>query len=675
MAGVEEGRARHRALGTAIESAAIIAPAPRPQQRPARIAAAFSGKDQYDFLLGDGVEPGTLQRARAEAHRCGVAVHEALLAEGALSPEAYAAALAGCLGVPLAGWRTVFDLGSAEEGDLDGAGLPARIAGRPVRVLCAESGTPYAVCERVAALLARGLDVALAPRFRIEAALERQFRAARMEEAVRGLYRRRPASSAGGTMIWTWQLVAAAIAVGLVIGGMSTAPEATIGALAGVAALPFLCVTLLRLAALREVVFAARAGRRAAGRSLPALDDRQLPVYSVLVPLFREANVLADLVRALGALDYPRAKLEVLLILEACDLETQAALLALGPPPGFRTVIVPDGQPRTKPKALNYALQFARGEYVVVYDAEDRPQPDQLRRALETFRRHPPDLGCVQAQLNIYNARASWFTRQFTVEYSALFDGILPALARMRLPVPLGGTSNHFPRDVLVAAGGWDPFNVTEDADLGFRLARQGWRTTVLASTTWEEAPVGFGQWLGQRSRWLKGWMQTYLVHTRRPWRLGAELGVRGALGFHAVMGGLVLSALVHPLFYVLLAWHALSGELFAPADTFAGAALWTIAWVNLAAGYLMSIWVGAWSALRRGQPRLALSALLMPLCWLLVSAAAYRALWQLARDPYFWEKTEHGALPAASPIPASATRAPLPGDQAKRCGSQSPVP
>jgi cellulose synthase/poly-beta-1,6-N-acetylglucosamine synthase-like glycosyltransferase len=635
------------------ESTAIIAPALRRQQRPRGVAAGFSGQDQYDFLLDGAVDAETLQRARAEAQHCGVAIHEALLAEGALSPAAYAAALADRLGVPLAGWRTMFDRGNAQPGDADAGGLPARIAGKPVRVLCAESGTPYALCERVAALLTRGLDVALAPRFRIEAALERSLRAGRMEEAVRGLYRRRPASSAGGTMIWTWQLVAAAIAVGLVIGGFSMSPEATIGALAGLAALPFLCVTLLRLAALREVAFAAprgRASRRRAGQSLPALTDRQLPVYSVLVPLLHEANVLADLVRAMEALDYPRAKLDVLLILEESDLETQAALLALGPPPGFRTVIVPDGEPRTKPKALNYALQLARGEYVVVYDAEDRPQPDQLQRALETFRRHAPDLGCVQAQLNIYNARASWFTRQFTVEYSALFDGILPALARLRLPVPLGGTSNHFPREVLAAAGGWDPFNVTEDADLGFRLAREGWRTTVLASTTWEEAPVAFGQWFRQRSRWLKGWMQTYLVHTRRPWRLSAELGVRGALGLHAVMGGLVLSALVHPLFYLLLAWHALAGELLAPADSLAGAALWTIAWINLVAGYLMSICVGAWSALRRGQPRLALSALFMPLCWLLVSAAAYRALWQLARNPYFWDKTEHGARPG-SPV------------------------
>ena len=253
----------------------------------------------------------------------------------------------------------------------------------------------------------------------------------------------------------------------------------------------------------------------------------------------------------------------------------------------------------------------------------------------------------MQAQLNIYNPRDSWLTRQFTVEYSALFDAILPALARLGLPVPLGGTSNHLRRETLIAVGGWDPFNVTEDADLGFRLARQGWRTTVVASTTWEEAPAGFRSWFRQRTRWLKGWMQTYLVHTRRPLRLVADLGLRGALGFHTLMGGLVLSALAHPLLYALLAWQAASGRLLAPAETLLEAVLWAAAWINLTAGYLASIAVGAVSALRRGQPGLALSALLMPLCWLLVSAAAYRALYQLATDPYRWEKTEHGAASA----------------------------
>ena len=444
-------------------------------------------------------------------------------------------------------------------------------------------------------------------------------------------------------MVWTWQRFAAVAAAALIVGGLAMARDATLAALSGIAAVPFLCVVLLRIAALREVVLG---GSAPACREVPApsrVTDEEAPVYSVLVPLFQEAGVLPCLVQALQALDYPPAKLEVLLILEAADLGTQAALQSIRLPPGFRTVIVPDGGPRTKPKALNYALQLARGEFVVVYDAEDRPEPDQLRRALDMFRRGPPRLGCVQAQLNIYNPRASWFAQQFTLEYSALFDSILPALARLGLPVPLGGTSNHLRRETLAVVGGWDPFNVTEDADLGFRLARRGWQTAVLQSTTWEEAPVSFSRWFRQRTRWLKGWMQTYLVHTRQPWRLSAELGPRGALGFHVLMGGLVLLALMHPVFYAVLVYHAATGQLLAPAATPVGAVFWAAAWVNLAAGYLTSMVVGAASVWRRGQPGLMRSALSMPLCWLLVSAAAYRALCQLATDPYLWEKTEHG--------------------------------
>ena len=190
-----------------------------------------------------------------------------------------------------------------------------------------------------------------------------------------------------------------------------------------------------------------------------------------------------------------------------------------------------------------------------------------MRRAWDVFRQSPPGLACLQAQLNIYNPGRSWLTRQFTIEYSALFDAILPALESLRLPVPLGGTSNHFPRALLIGLGAWDPYNVTEDADLGIRIARAGYHTGVLASTTWEEAPPVLGVWLKQRTRWLKGWMQTYLVHTRQWRRLNRELGLSAAIGFHALMGGLIASALVHPLFYALLTYHWLSGSLLAPAE------------------------------------------------------------------------------------------------------------
>ena len=438
--------------------------------------------------------------------------------------------------------------------------------------------------------------------------------------------------------------------MGLLIGGFAVLPDATLAALTALIALPFLCVTALR--ARRPAPGAGEPGEQDARRRPPAqrVPDRLLPVYTVLVPVFREANVLPGLIQSLRALDYPPAKLEIFLVLEAVDTETQAAVSKLALPGNFRSLIVPEGGPHTKPKALNYALQFARGDFVVVYDAEDRPQPGQLRRAWDVFRQSPPGLACLQAQLNIYNPRQSWFTRQFTIEYSALFDAILPALEKLRLPVPLGGTSNHFPRATLLEIGAWDPFNVTEDADLGVRIARLGYQTGVLASTTWEEAPPVFRVWLTQRTRWLKGWMQTYLVHTRQLRRLNRELGLRAAIGFHALMGGLIGSALVHPVFYVLLAYYWLSG--------------------NAAGAGRDGRRHGAVDD-RADQPRLRLrrldpgrrdqrvapapcgprlSALLMPVYWLLISFAAYRALYQLARDPYLWEKTEHGVGTARRP-------------------------
>jgi glycosyltransferase involved in cell wall biosynthesis len=595
----------------------------------------------HAFLLQAGVSAAALEAAEVEARGCGAAVHEVLIASGRVSPEAYASALARWFDVPVAGWDAVFQPVARQDADEAGElGLPALIGGRRYSVRRAEDATPDELGARLSALRRLGLDVALASRFRFDAAVDDLLRAERLDDAVASLHRQQPAASAAGR-VWAWQIVAGVIAVGLVAGGLCIAPRATIAALSGLIAVPFLCVALLRVVALLEVAAPREAHEPL--REWEASSPEEMPVYSVLVPLFREVKVLPGLVQSLQALVYPKARLEVLLVLEAADLEMQAAALGMRLPANFRTVLVPEHAPQTKPKALNYALHFARGEFVVVYDAEDRPEPDQLLRALSVFRGHPPRLGCVQAQLNIYNPRASWLTRQFTIEYSALFDAVLPALARLGLPVPLGGTSNHLRREALVACGGWDPFNVTEDADLGFRLARQGWRTAMLRSTTWEEAPTTSRQWIRQRTRWLKGWMQTYLVHTRQPWRLNAELGVRGAVGFHALMGALILSALAHPLFYVLLACHVAWGELFAPADSIAGAVVWGVACANLGAGYVTSVLVGALSVWRRGRRDLVLSALFMPAIWLMMSAAAYRALYQLFRAPHLWEKTEHG--------------------------------
>ena len=382
------------------------------------------------------------------------------------------------------------------------------------------------------------------------------------------------------------------------------------------------------------------------GRADPAPDrilDAELPVYTILVPLYREANVLAPLMRALTSLDYPAAKLDIKLILEAVDGETIAAAQSLDLPGTVEIVVVPELHPRTKPKALNYALPLARGEYLVIYDAEDRPERDQLRKAIAAFRAGPPDLACLQARLNLYNAFDTWLTRQFTIEYGALFDGLLPALERLRLPIPLGGTSNHFRVSALKWLTAWDPFNVTEDADLGTRLARKGYRCQVLASTTFEEAPTRFMSWLRQRTRWLKGYMQTWLVHMRSPRALWRELGPPGFFAFQVVVGGTVMAALVHPWFYVLAALDLANGAFLARPSSLFGLPFWLIASLSLATGYAAAMALGLFALRARGAHRLIAQVPLMPFYWLLVSAAAYRAVWQFATARFTWEKTEHG--------------------------------
>jgi hypothetical protein len=333
--------------------------------------------------------------------------------------------------------------------------------------------------------------------------------------------------------------------------------------------------------------------------------------------------------------------LDVILAVEADDAETRSAIERRTARLPVSFIVVPPGGPRTKPKALNAALPFARGEFVVIYDAEDRPEPDQLRRAYDAFARDGVQLACVQARLSIDNTEDGWLTRLFTAEYAAHFDVFLDRLSALRLPLPLGGSSNHFRTRVLRHIGGWDAYNVTEDADLGMRLARLGYRSGMIASTTYEEAPARFAPWLRQRTRWFKGWMQTWAVHMRAPLRLWREMGWKGFWTFQLVVGGNVLAALVHPLFIVGFG-IALGQRLTGGAEAVPTATLAAYL-VCLVGGYAVSAllcWLGL---ARRGLAHTAPVLWLMPVHWLLLSFAAWRALKQLAVAPYLWEKTEHG--------------------------------
>ncbi len=343
-------------------------------------------------------------------------------------------------------------------------------------------------------------------------------------EAENGLSRKQPRFSAS-TGANGWQTVCLAMMGGLFAGAAIFAPREALVIYSAALSLMFLLTISLRLAAAAHAAYVHAAGRK---RQIPRLRDAELPRYSVLVAMYREARVLPDLVAALEALDYPPAKLDIKLVLEEVDAETIAAANALHLPPHFEVMVVPDGAPRTKPRALNYALQFATGDYLVIYDAEDRPDPDQLRKAAGRFRDAPREVVCLQARLTFDNASENWLSKQFAIEYASLFAGILPMLDAARLPLPLGGTSNHFRTGILRKIGAWDPHNVTEDADLGIRLYRRGFGPRCWIPTTYEEAACQPGNWLRQRTRWLKGWVQTYGVHMRQPFRLARELGVGG---------------------------------------------------------------------------------------------------------------------------------------------------
>ncbi|MFO1034043.1 MAG: glycosyltransferase [Hyphomicrobiales bacterium] len=378
-------------------------------------------------------------------------------------------------------------------------------------------------------------------------------------------------------------------------------------------------------------------------RRVPRLPVAELPVYTVLVPLFRETAVLDQLIGGLMALDYPRGKLDIKLLLEESDTLMQRAVAARPLPEHFSVVIVPSGRPQTKPRALNYGLQMARGSLLTIYDSEDIPEPQQLRRAAEVFAADDGSLGCLQAALTFYNPNENWMTRQFTAEYAALFEMILPNLAGLGLPLPLGGTSNHFRTEVLRGVGAWDPFNVTEDADLGCRLARHGYLSDMLASRTYEEANTRWGNWMRQRRRWLKGFLQTWLVQMRSPGTLFRELGPAGFWTFQCMTLGVFSSALLHPFLLVAGVWYFWSGEAVREAMQWHLAAFSGLSGAVLLSGHITGMLCARAGLRRLGYRGWGITLATMPLYWMVMTPAAWLGLWDFIIRPHHWHKTEHG--------------------------------
>jgi glycosyltransferase XagB len=440
--------------------------------------------------------------------------------------------------------------------------------------------------------------------------------------------------------------IAAMVFVGATLAALSAVSGHPVFVLAAILSPLFLLQALFNLGAALE-----RQGRAAP----PAGDPPDWPAYTVLVPLYDEASVAPALVASLDRLSYPRDRMQVLFLVEADDDATIAALTPCLPGPAFSIAIVPPGGPRTKPNALNHGLSLATGAFVTVYDAEDAPDTRQLKDAASAFLTAPDHVVCLQARLVIDNGPDGWLALMMSIEYASLFDATKCGFASMALPVALGGTSNHFRTQAIRALGGWDAWNVAEDADMGLRIARAGGYVRDLPSVTLEEAPFRLSSWFAQRRRWQKGFMQTAATHSRQPWRAFRDIGWLGWTAGMVQVAGSVMGALFFPIFTAQMLWLAASGALFDNRDSFAAVSNTLALWVACCG--LMSTLVPAFVGLsRRRAWHLAPWLVTMPLYQLLISAAAWVAIIDYIRAPSRWLKTAHGEGRRDSPLLRSRT-------------------
>ena len=480
----------------------------------------------------------------------------------------------------------------------------------------------------------------VASHFDVSWSLQRAFREKHSHDAVFALSELDPDMSAK-SVVTPPQILVIYILVSILLLGLAYRPVESLIVL-NVCLTIFYTGNFLFKATLVWIGGAAQeASSRAISAEASLLRDEDLPVYTVLVPMFREPEVLPILAQALRNLDYPLAKLDIKIVLEEGDHETIEAAQKLDLEGVFEIIRVPASHPQTKPKACNFALRYAQGEFLVIFDAEDKPEPNQLKKVIAAFNQSPDNTACIQCRLNYYNARENWLTRMFTLDYSLWFDLMLPGLERLKVPIPLGGTSNHFRMEVLRELNAWDPFNVTEDADLGIRLTQKGYRVGVIDSTTYEEANVSIPNWIRQRSRWIKGYMQTFLVHSRRPLHLWQSVGAAGVFGFVFFIGGTVLSGLLNPVFWTIFAvWMLLGTDVVAP---YFPLPVLYLSLINLLAGNGLLIYLTMVAPFRRRWTDLAPWGVTVIGYWVLMTVAAYKALWQLIANPFYWEKTQHG--------------------------------
>ncbi|WP_341862342.1 glycosyltransferase [Gymnodinialimonas sp. 57CJ19] len=582
-------------------------------------------------------------RAEAAMRGTSLSLGQVLTFQGAISEAELLSMLSQIYDVGIA------DLASERPAPSLAAKLPADVAIASEVVVWKQAGSALVVAttrpDRVHVLHAHLPDVrrivpVLAPR-------------AQIIEAQRAVYGRERARVAEGRApekhsCRSWRgyalgrYILAATILGLIV--LLLAPLALSEVVFGVAIVVLIGNSVLKLSAFAQCL---RSEAHSPSPPQSAARLLHLPTVSILVPLFKEPEVAGALVERLRRIDYPRERLDIILAVEEDDPLTLKALRKGSLPTWMRAVIVPRGSPQTKPRALNYVLNYARGEIIGIYDAEDRPEPDQIHRVVQHFSTAPAKVACLQGRLDYYNARHNWLSRLFTVEYAAWFRVLLPGVQKMGLVVPLGGTTVFLRRTVLEAVGAWDAHNVTEDAELGLRLARSGYLTEIVETTTFEEANAAVLPWVKQRSRWLKGYLMTYGAAMRRPAVLLRDLGAWRFFWLQIQFVGAVLGFLSAPLLWSFMVkpfgiWHPLDAVL----SPFAYGVLATIMLVGLFGSVAISIYACRAKHLRHLR---AITPLVEPY-YLFGTIAAWIGLFELMVKPFFWAKTTHGNFGASHP-------------------------
>ncbi|WP_145397343.1 glycosyltransferase family 2 protein [Paracoccus sulfuroxidans] len=635
------------------------------------VIAARDQRPLGQILLEDGaVESGNLLKAAMIRQRQASRLGEVLLANGWVQPEALTRALSRqwrssvidlaamppdprlidqlgadfCLSEGLVPWRRI-------------GGVTYIVTARPEDFDRLRPGFP-AGFGTVRMLLSSDADV-------LEAVLKR-----RQTALIRQAETRVPAHESCRTRNEV-RVARVAMVLGLAVTlGLIFAPIAMIALLTFWAVLTLLASSALKLLSFCAVLRARKRARMqelalAKGRATPPEMTAPLPVISVMVPLFGEANIADRLIGRLGRLNYPHELMDILIVVEETDQITCEALAAATLPRWMRIVRVPDGPIRTKPRALNYALNFCRGDIIGVWDAEDRPEPEQLHKVARRFHFAPPEVACLQGVLDFYNPRTNWLARAFTIEYASWFRATLAGAAALNLVVPLGGTTLFFRRKALEEVGCWDAWNVTEDADLGVRLVRRGYRTEMLDTVTHEEANCRALPWIKQRSRWHKGFAMTWGVHMRNPLRLWQDLGPRRFLGFQAQFLASLSQYLLAPVLWSF--WLLIFGLPHPMRDMLSGglggnaiALLFTLFILS----EILNITVGLWAVRGKDHRHLMPWVPTLHLYFPLGCLAGWKAIYEVVAKPFYWDKTAHGIFDIATEeeeIPTAAPQAAKP--------------